>query len=104
FWKPVLLFGGTPRWSGDVIKSNGGDKVFHQWGQSLSGMMNLLDALTEPGQLICDPFAGAGTTGVACKVLGRRFIGCDGDLEHGEAGRNRILLAKPREGGPDEAA
>lgn len=81
FWKPVLLFGDSIEWFGDVCKSepNDNDKRFHEWGQSVSGMTSIIERLTQPGQLICDPFCGAGTTGVAALKLGRRFIGCDID-------------------------
>lgn len=79
FWKPILLFGGAPDWIGDVVKSdvNDNDKRYHEWGQSESGMARLVESLTEPGQLVVDPFAGGGTTGVVCEALGRCFIGGD---------------------------
>ncbi len=32
-----------------------------------------------PGDLICDPFMGSGTTAVACAAVGRRFIGIEMD-------------------------
>ena len=80
FWKPILLFG-KGVWIGDVCKSdvNDNDKRFHGWGQSESGMGDLVDRLSKPGQLVCDPFCGAGTTGVVSLRLGRRFVGCDID-------------------------
>jgi 16S rRNA G966 N2-methylase RsmD len=98
FWKPVLLFGGEGSWLGDVIKSdvNDNDKRFHAWGQSESGMARLVECLTAPGDLVCDPFAGGGTTGVVCAALGRRFIGCDIDAEAVKLGNARILDAAQR--------
>ena len=44
-----------------------------------------LSALSQAGDLIADPFAGAGTTGFAAKTIGgRRFIGTDpGHSENG---------------------
>ncbi len=30
---------------------------------------------------VCDPFFGSGTTVLACKKLGRRFVGCDVEQE-----------------------
>jgi len=84
FWKPLLwLTKGkhTGQWIGDVCRSdvNHNDKRFHHWGQSESGMADVIDRLTDPGQVICDPFLGAGTTGVVAIGMGRRFIGFDVD-------------------------
>lgn len=80
-WKPVILFGDAVEWFGDVAvsKPNDNEKRFHDWGQSLSGMADLVERLTKPGQLVCDPFLGAGSTAVASLKLGRRFVGCDVD-------------------------
>ncbi|MBU2321759.1 MAG: hypothetical protein KJ884_02245 [Gammaproteobacteria bacterium] len=82
-WKPVLLFGESLEWFGDVAtsRSNDNDKRFHGWGQSESGMADLVEKLTKPGQLICDPFLGGGTTAVVALALGRRFVGCDLDSQ-----------------------
>lgn len=81
FWKPILLFGDAEDWFGDVAKSepNDNDKRFHKWGQSVSGMADLVERLTKPGSLICDPFCGGGATAIAAVMSGRRFIGCDID-------------------------
>lgn len=84
FWKPVLWYvKGEYRgdWIGDVAKSapNDNDKRFHDWGQSESGMADLLGRFTYPGQLICDPFCGGGTTGVVAAAMRRMFIGIDTD-------------------------
>jgi len=79
FWKPILLFGKASEWLGDVVKSdpNDNDKAHHEWGQSESGMSDLVSRLTKPGQLVCDPFLGGGTTALVSIALGRRFVGCD---------------------------
>jgi site-specific DNA-methyltransferase (adenine-specific) len=87
FWKPILLFtNGKPEnadWLGDVTTSavNDNDKNHHYWGQSESGMADLIERLSKPGDLVCDPFLGGGTTAVVCHQLGRRFIGCDVDQQ-----------------------
>lgn len=44
-------------------------------------MEALVADFTDPAELICDPFAGSGTTGVAAIRLGRRFIGWEKDPE-----------------------
>lgn len=85
FWKPILVYtnGGEYKgdWLGDVAESkvNDNDKNHHHWGQSESGMADLIGRLTKPGQLVLDPFLGGGTTAVVCHQMSRKFVGCDID-------------------------
>jgi site-specific DNA-methyltransferase (adenine-specific) len=84
FWKPVLWFvkgDYSGDWIGDVAKSNpnDNDKRFHEWGQSESGIADLVERFTYPGDLICDPFLGGGTTAVVSVAMNRLFVGCDID-------------------------
>ena len=53
-------------------------------------MLDIVEYLTEPGDLVVDPFCGAGTTGVACTRLHRRFVGCDVDADSVAIARERI--------------
>lgn len=69
-WKPLLIFSRkdgkyTGKIFGDVCKSEANDKDFHKWGQSVSGMNDIVKKFCIPGQSILDPFCGAGTTGIA---------------------------------------
>jgi len=54
----------------------------------------LVRDFTDPGDLICDPFAGSGTTGVACKRLGRRFVGWERDESFWRAATKRLDAAR----------
>lgn len=45
---------------------------------------------TAPGDLVLDPFAGAGTTGLVAARLGRSFIGIELNPEYAEMARRRI--------------
>jgi len=40
--------------------------------------------------VVLDPFMGSGTTGVACKKLGRKFIGFEMDEQNYEIARRRL--------------
>lgn len=42
-------------------------------------MRELVADLSERGELVCDPYAGSGTAGIACAQLGRRFLGWERD-------------------------
>lgn len=81
-WKPLLWFtkGEYTGWmNGDVFRSEARDKHAHDWGQSESGMADIIERFTKPDQLICDPFVGGGTTCMVSIKMERRFVGCDID-------------------------
>lgn len=95
FWKPVLVYTKGDYlgdWFGDVCKSdvNDNDKRFHDWGQSESGMSDLIERFTRPGDLIVDPCCGGGATGIAALKLKRRFVGIDIDQKSIEITAGRI--------------
>jgi len=57
--------------------------------------MELLGRLfSHPGELILDPFAGSGTTGVAAIRLGRRFLGWEMNPAYVEIARKRLAVAR----------
>lgn len=81
-WKPVLVYhkGAVPddaKMFRDEIANRDPDKDFHEWGQSVDGFERLVTSFTEPGDTVCDPFLGGGTTAIAALSQARRFIGCD---------------------------
>lgn len=51
--------------------------------------------MTPPGGLILDPFMGSGTTGIAARVEGFRFIGCEREPEYMGIARHRIQHWNP---------
>ena len=53
----------------------------------------LIRLLTDPGDLILDPFCGSGTTGAACVQTGRRFIGIEIDPGYADIACARIAKA-----------
>ena len=89
-WKPVLVYGGTGRRLHDVARSSEADKAHHGWGQSESGMAALLRLVADPGQVICDPFVGGGTTGLVALDYGCSFIGAELEREAYETALVRL--------------
>jgi 16S rRNA G966 N2-methylase RsmD len=94
-WKPILWLQ-KGRYKGkmisDMVRSGydslGSDN--HKWGQSLSGFVNLVKATTKVGDVICDPFVGGGTTGVAAIKTNRKFVGVDVSRRAIETTKSRI--------------
>lgn len=53
-------------------------------------MEYLVKLITPPGGVVLDPFMGSGTTGVACKRLGFKFIGIEREEQYIEIAKRRI--------------
>jgi site-specific DNA-methyltransferase (adenine-specific) len=62
----------------------------HPTAKPLALMRQIVEDFSEPGHLVCDPYAGSGTTGVVCRMLGRRFLGWESDANMAEIARRRI--------------
>ena len=56
-------------------------------------MTELVHLFSQNGDLICDPFAGSGTTGVACIRSARRFVGIERDQKYFDLACRRIRSA-----------
>ena len=92
-WKPLLVYGGGPRFA-DTLRTEGSDanaKSLHKWGQDYAAFHTLIERFTKPGQTVCDPFAGSGTTLLAAKALGRHAIGAEMDAEHVRTAQERVV-------------
>ena len=45
-------------------------------------MRHIIEASSRPGDVVLDTFVGSGSTAIACRELGRVFVGCEmGDVE-----------------------
>ena len=56
----------------------------------LALISSFISDFTKPGETVLDPFMGSGTTGVACVLAGRRFIGCEALVGHFDIACRRI--------------
>jgi len=62
----------------------------HPCAKPLRAWRWLLEKISEPGDLILDPFMGSGTTARACKDLGRRFVGIEIEERYCEIAIKRL--------------
>lgn len=93
------------RSEGQKLRWNGGGKAalwrgpsvmsgrVHETQKPLWLMRALVEAFTDPGDLVWDPYGGSMTTGVACLQLGRRFIGHEVQERYAEVGAERLRAA-----------
>lgn len=56
----------------------------------------LVSALSDPGDIVLDPYAGSGTTLAVAARLGRRFVGCDASEVAFEIATRRLEAAGVR--------
>ena len=56
----------------------------------------IIDAASQPGDLIVDPFTGSSTTGVAALSRGRMFVGIDNNQAFLEISKNRLIPFEER--------
>lgn len=109
----VRLSGDGPSsWTIWIMVARPKSREFSTWGTLPGGYVNqgwndaeiiggkptkLMEALvrdySREGDIVLDPFMGAGTTGVACVNLGRRFIGVEIDQAHFDLACKRIEYA-----------
>lgn len=66
------------------------DLYNHPTVKPLHIVENFIINSSNEGDIVIDPFMGSGTTGVAAKKLGRKFIGCELDGEYFNTAKNRI--------------
>lgn len=78
-----------PVWTG-AIESD----PLHPCQKPLWLMRELITASTNVGDTILDPFAGSFTTGVACAIEGRNFIGIEQSADYCAIGEARIKRAQ----------
>jgi adenine-specific DNA-methyltransferase len=77
-------------WEIPNVKSNHVEKTIHPCQFPVGLIERLILSMTNPGDLLFDPFAGVASAGVAAVIHGRRFWGCDISREYLEVGKERI--------------
>lgn len=95
---------GHSRWQGGgkpgtfIYNKNTAGGAQHPTQKPLPLISELVSLFSFQGQLVADPFMGAGTTGVACVQLGRKFIGIELEPKYFDIACRRISdeLKRPR--------
>ena len=93
-WKPLLWYVKPPAevyWDSFIDTTSGGrEKDLHDWQQSEAEAAYFIKHLCPPNGIMFDPFCGSGSSLVAAKKLGRRYIGYEIDTEKARAAQKRL--------------
>ena len=73
-----------------ILKFNSDNAKLHPTQKPVALMEYLIKTYTNKGDTVLDFTMGSGTTGIACKNLGRSFIGIELDKEYFEIAKTRI--------------
>ena len=76
-------------WNINQVKNVSKEKTAHPCQMPIEVMTNIVGVLPDNATII-DPFMGSGTTGVACKKLGRDFIGIEMSTDYFNIAKKRI--------------
>ncbi len=79
-------------WHGMIRRGN--EKRYHPTQKPLGVMSWIIENYTKKDDTILDPFMGSCTTGVACVMLGRKFIGIEKKPEYFNIAETRIKEAQ----------
>lgn len=77
-------------WSIPNVKSNHIEKTDHPCQFPVGLIERLVLSMTNPGDLVFDPFSGVGSAGVAAALHDRRFWGCELMPKYAQQGKARI--------------
>ena len=94
--RPINNCGTSDIISVPIKKLKGEDgRNLHDTEKPVDLMKILVGNSSNEGEIVMDPFMGIGSTGVASKLLNRKFIGCEIDPKYFDIARNRIESTNP---------
>lgn len=80
----------TDTWWHTVVPTNGKERTGYPTQKPEALAERIIRASSNPGDLVCDPFAGSGTVGSVAARLGRRFLLIDNNPEAIACMRKRL--------------
>lgn len=85
---PNATFNGG--YESSVLKHKAGSSKLHPTMKPVELLKHLVKMSSNKGDLIFDPFLGSGSTAIAAKSLGRKYIGFEKKREYYDIAKNRI--------------
>ncbi len=78
-------------WSGPITSAK--EKMYgkHPTQKPIYLLERIILASTKKGDVVLDPFCGSSTTGVACKINQRNYIGIDNNRDFIELSKERLI-------------
>ena len=83
-WQPILCYGKDPkltkgkgRHPDAIVHTESAEKLGHPCSKPVNFWQWLTERVTESGEVIYEPFAGSGTSFVACQNLNRKCLGIE---------------------------
>lgn len=94
-YQPILFYGRDPMIGKTIenityVLTEKPSEIQHPCAKPLNATKWLVKRASAHGETVLDPFAGSGTTGVACVKLGRKFIGIELDERYFDIACRRI--------------
>jgi len=94
-WEPHLVYGRNKNnlYMHDYFQTKSSPKketFGHPCPKPIEWAIWIIERATKNNDLILDPFLGSGTTAVACKELGRRYIGIEISPEYCDIANKRL--------------
>jgi len=74
----------------DVLRWEYTDNIHHPTEKPVSGLVPLIEAFSQPGGIVLDPFAGSGSAGLAARACQRQFILIELSESHCATARARL--------------
>ena len=84
----------TDVWGHTIVSTNGSERTGYPTQKPLGILRRIVQASSQPGDLVLDGFAGSGTTGAAAVELGRRALLVDENPDAIAIMRARIPAAR----------
>lgn len=92
-WLIVSRTAAQSKWGtlrGGYVAGPGWDDKVRMGGKPTRLMQLVVSDYSRANEIVCDPFMGAGTTGVACAREGRQFVGIEIDRKTFDIACKRI--------------